>query len=104
MENLPDNRLVEREPLDPKAVHQKIDDLFTFNEPLTEERRQACQQMSEACQKLAHLIAEKLPEGIEQTVCANSLLSVALWARHGVTRRQVDIVVVASPGTLSLNA
>lgn len=83
-----------REPLDPAAVLLEIEEVFTFNPPLTPEQLTACQQIQEACKNLAKGIAKLVPEGKEQTVAINNLLATALWARHGITRRQVTVGAV----------
>lgn len=85
---------VNREPLDPAAIALEIEEVFTFNPPLTPDQLHACQQIQEACKHLAHGIAKLVPEGKEQTVAINNLLATALWARHGITRRQVTVGAV----------
>lgn len=85
---------VNREPLDPAAVLLEIEEVFTFNPPLTPEQVIACQQIQDACKHLAQGIAKLVPEGKEQTIAVNNLLATALWARHGITRRQVTVVAV----------
>jgi wyosine [tRNA(Phe)-imidazoG37] synthetase (radical SAM superfamily) len=83
-----------RPPLDPEALFLEIEEVFTFNPPLTPEQQQACQIISQSCKNLAQGIAKLVPEGKEQTVAINNLLATALWARHGITRRQVTVGAV----------
>jgi hypothetical protein len=96
----PSSREVKREPLDVPAIHREIDDIFTFNPPLTQEQFIACQQIQNACRTIAHVITEKAPEGREQIICTNSLLSVALFARQAITRRQVVVMSTMPPEEL----
>jgi hypothetical protein len=85
---------VNRDPVDPAAVALEIEEIFTFNPPLTPDQLTACQQIQDACKHLAHGIAKLVPEGKEQTIAINNLLATALWARHGITRRQVTVGAV----------
>jgi hypothetical protein len=85
-------------PTDPKEVKQEIDDVFIFNPPFSAEHLASCQKIQAACKALAEVIAEQVPEGKERTIAINGLLSVALYARHGITRRQILIGAVPQDG------
>jgi hypothetical protein len=85
------NEQVDRPPLDPEALRQEIEDVFTFGIPVTPEQHHACQQIQNACKTLAHGIMQLVPEGKEQTIAINNLLGVALWSRHGITRRSIIV-------------
>lgn len=93
------NNEVSREPITPETIKAEIDDVFVFNSPLSSQNQASCERIQEACRTLAHAIAEEVPEGKDQTVAINNLLAAALWARHGITRRQVA-VISASPVSL----
>lgn len=89
------NTQIEREPLNPEKIRQEIEDTFVFNPPLSSSSAAACAKIQNACKELALLIAYEVPEGKEQTIAVNNLLSVALFARQGITRRQIAVVVTA---------
>ena len=89
------NTEVYREPTSPTQIQQEIDDTFVFNAPMTQENANSCQQVQNACKALADVIAQTVPEGKERTICVNNILSCALFARHGITRRQVVLMVAA---------
>jgi hypothetical protein len=91
------NEQANHKPVDLKAVHLEIDDIFTFNAPLTQERQEACDKIQEACKHLAHTIAEALSDSKEQSIAINNVLAAALWVRHGITRRQIVMVAVPVP-------
>ena len=88
------NEQVNREPVDPAEIAAEIDEVFTFNSPQTTEQIEACRKIQASCKSLAHLISANVPEGKEQTIAVNSVLTAALWASQGITRRQVAIVAV----------
>lgn len=90
------NEQVDRPPLDLEALHQEIDDVFTFGIPITPQQNSACQQIQSACKILAHDVLRLVPEGKEQVIAINNLLAVALWSRHGITRRSI-IVAAGTP-------
>lgn len=85
------NEQVDRPPLDLEALRQEIEDVFTFGIPVTPEQHHACQQIQNACKTLAHGIINLVPEGKEQVIAINNLLGVALWSRHGITRRSIIV-------------
>lgn len=89
--------LVTREPLAIDETIQEIDDIFVFNPPQTQENLNKCLTIQNACKNLASLIARDVPEGKEQTIAINNLLATALWANHGILRRQVMVVAVSQP-------
>lgn len=91
------NNEVFRDPVDPQKTRQEIEDVFTFNAPHSKEHYASCQKIQTACKNLAQALIDEVPEGKEQTVAINNLLSAALFARHGITRRQVLMVSVAAP-------
>src|SRR5208337_1206463 len=95
------NTQVIREPISPEKIKLEIDDVFVFNPPLSFNHATSCQKIQDACKALAQVIADEVPEGKEQVIAINSLLSAALFARHGITRRQVVVVSCAAPGTIS---
>jgi hypothetical protein len=88
------NAEINREPINTEQAKQEIEDVFVFNAPSSVNTSFACQRIQNACKALAQAIAEEVPEGKERVVAINSLLSAALFARHGITRRQVVIVAV----------
>lgn len=88
------NAEVSRQPYDPATIMQDIDDVFVFNAPLTSDSARACDEIQTACKNLAKLVVDHVPEGKEQTIAINNILSAALFARHGMTRRQVFTGVV----------
>lgn len=90
------NTEVYREPVNPNQLKQEIDDVFVFNRPMTQENAASCARVQNACKVLADIIVQEVPEGRERIVCVNNLLSTALFASHGITRRQV-MLVAASP-------
>lgn len=90
------NTQVNREPVNPEQTQQDIDDIFVFRAPISQEHSDSCQKVQQACKDLAKLIAQEVPEGKEQTIAINNLLSTALFARHGITKRQV-LVMSAIP-------
>jgi hypothetical protein len=89
--------LVTREPVSLEDTLQEIDDVFVFNPPQSQENLTKCLTIQNACKSLASLIARDVPEGKEQTIAINSLLATALWANHGILRRQVVVVAVSQP-------
>jgi hypothetical protein len=91
------NAIVYREPISPEQVKQDIDDVFVFNSPMSQEHATSCEKIQAACHQLARVIADEVPEGRERSIAINNLLAVALVSRHGITRRQVLVVGVASP-------
>ena len=95
------NAQVSREPVSPEQIKQEIDDVFVFNPPLSIIHATSCQKIQDACKALAQVIADEVPEGKERVIAINNLLSTALFARHGITRRQVVVMSCAAPGTLS---
>lgn len=94
------NTEVSRPPVTPELIKDEINDVFVFNPPLSGQNLTSCQRVQNACRELAHVIAEEVPEGKEQTIAINNLLATALWARHGITRRQVVVIASASPEQL----
>jgi hypothetical protein len=90
------NTEVVREPLDLNKLKQEIDEVFTFQQPLTMAQLNSCLRVQFACRELAKTISEEVPEGKEQTIAINNLLSAALFASHGITRRQVIMGVVST--------
>jgi len=88
---------VKREPFDAEQFKREVDEMFVFAAAVVlPDQYKACQRIQKACRNLALLLVELLPEGNEQIVCRNTLLSVALWARHAIARRQV-MVAAANP-------
>lgn len=90
------DEIADRPPLDPEALALEIEEVFSFNPPLTVDQNHACQQIQNACKTLAHGILKLVPEGKEQTIAINQLLAAALWARHGICRRSI-IVAAGQP-------
>jgi hypothetical protein len=95
------NEIVTRKPVTPEQVKQEIDDVFVFNPPISAQHAASCDRIQKACKELAQAIAEEVPEGKEQTIAINNLLSTALFTRHGITRRQVVVVAMVTPDTPS---
>lgn len=93
------NTEVNREPVNLEKIKQEIDDVFIFKSPISNQHAESCQKIQNTCKALAQLIADEVPEGKEQTIAINNLLSAALFARHGITRRQVIMVAMAVPET-----
>ncbi len=89
--------LVTREPVSLEDTLQEIDDVFVFNPPQTHENLNKCLSIQNACKNLANVIARDVPEGKEQTIAINNLLATALWANHGILRRQVMVVAINQP-------
>jgi len=89
------NAQVPREPFNPEQIKQEINDVFVFNPPLSAIHAATCKKIQNACKELAQLIADEVPEGKEQTMAINNLLAVALFARHGITRRQIVVMAVS---------
>ena len=87
---------VDRPPLDPEQTTQDIIEAFAFSN-LTPEQEADCAEVQDACQKLALLIADKLPEGKEHTVAINNVLAAALWVRHGISRRKPVLMGTTAP-------
>jgi hypothetical protein len=90
------DEIVDRPPLNPEELTREIEEVFSFNPPLTVDQNHACQQIQNACKTLAHGILNLVPEGKEQTIAINQLLAAALWARHGICRRSI-IVAAGEP-------
>lgn len=88
-----------RPPVSVEQTKQEINDVFVFSVPISAQHTASCERIQKACKALAQAIAEEVPEGKEQTIAINNLLSTALFARHGITRRQVVVVAVVSPDT-----
>lgn len=88
------NNIVAREPVNLTEIQQEIEDVFVFRAPISQQHSESCQKIQQACKALSQLIVEEVPEGKERTIAVNNLLSVALFARHGITRRQVLIAPV----------
>lgn len=95
------NAQVYREPISPEQIKQEINDTFTFNVPLSAEHATSCEKVQKACQSLADLIVQEVPEGRERTVAINNLLSAALFSRHGITRRQVVLMVAVAESPIT---
>ena len=91
------DELVVREPVSPEDVQQELDDVFLFQGSQTQENLTKCQEIQAACKNLALLITKHVPQGKEQTIAVNNLVSTALFATHGINRRQVVLVAVAAP-------
>lgn len=87
------NTEVNREPaLTPQEINQEIDDTFTFNSPISIAHAQSCEKIHLACKSLAQLVVTEVPEGRERSIALNNILSAALFARHGFTKRQVALI------------
>lgn len=80
-----------------EQVKQEIQDVFVFNAPMSMEHLISCEKIQNACKALAQAIADEVPEGKERTIAINNLLSTALFARHGITRRQIHIGATEKP-------
>jgi hypothetical protein len=91
------DQMVQREPLSVEEVCRDIDDVFTFNVPHSQDNLRKCGEIQSICKSFAKKIVLDVPEGKEQTICLNNLLAVALWAAHGITRRQVSLAIVPLP-------
>ena len=88
---------VDRKPLNLDELILEIDEVFTFRSPSTSKQQDSCQHIQSCCKALAMAIVEMVPEGKEQVIAVNNLLGAALWASHGITKRQVTIVTVPPP-------
>jgi len=81
-----------RTPITPEDIKAEVNDVFVFNAPMSSQTLASCERIQNACRELALAIAEEVPEGKEQTIAINNLLATAIWARQGVTRRQVAVM------------
>jgi hypothetical protein len=84
-----------RQPVVLDDIRQEIDDVFVFNPPMSLAHQQSCEKIQTASKALAQVIAEEVPVGKEQTIAINNLLSAVLFARHGITKRQVMMMAAA---------
>jgi len=91
------DEVANREPISAEEVEQEVDDVFRFNPPQTQENLNKCKEIQAACKNLALLIIKHVPQGKEQVIAVNNLVSTALFACHGITRRQVVVVAVPNP-------
>lgn len=89
------NTEVYRPPTSLAQIKQEIDETFVFNAPLSQDHATSCEKIQNASKALADLIIQEVPEGKERVICVNNILSCALFARHGITRRQVVLMAVA---------
>ncbi len=86
-----------REPVSVQEVQDEIDDVFTFNPPQTADNQSKCQNIQSLCKQLAYVIARDVPQGKEQTIAINSVLSAALYSNHGILRRQIVMAAIPLP-------
>lgn len=91
------DEVANREPVSLEETLQDIDDVFVFNPPQTQDNLIKCERIQIACKSLAKLIAQDVPQGKEQTIAINNLLSTALFANHGILKRQIVLVAVGQP-------
>lgn len=90
-----------REPLDLEEEHKEIDELFAIRNTATPDQLESCEIVQKACRLLAHVITKHVPEGKERTIAVNNILSAALMARHGITKKPVAVVSCSIPSNES---
>lgn len=87
------DREVIREPFDPAAPAQEVDEVFQFNTNLTPAQAADCKHIEDYARGLAFDIAALVPPGKCQTVAINGIFGAVLWARQGIAgARQVELV------------
>jgi hypothetical protein len=77
---------------------------FEYHPPVTEERRQAHQQIRQNCFALATRIDVLLPDGREKSLAITHLEEVMFWANGGLARSPdpaADEPTPASPEALT---
>ena len=91
---------VNREPLDPEAGIQEVEDAFVFNnQPPSTAQRTMCEHVETYARRLAFEIATVVPEGKHRTVAINNVLGAVLWARQGIlTAREIEIKACCDGG------
>ena len=93
------DEIVNREPINLEDVRAEIDEIFNIQNPATVDQLLACNHVQELCHQLAQAMTELVPEGRERLIAINNILAAALWARHGITRKQIVICAVPPPNS-----
>lgn len=86
-----------REPISPETAIRDVEDAFVFNNQPTEHQVKLCQHIESWGKALAIEIASLVPEGKEQTVAINNVLSAVMWCRHGIMRQPTIEFVATGP-------
>lgn len=89
-----------REPYSPQAAIEDVESNFVFNNAPTEHQVKLCQHIEAFGKAMAIEIASLVPEGKEQTVAINNVLSAVMWCRHGIMRQPtIELVATSTPPT-----
>lgn len=86
-----------REPYSPEASIREVEDAFVFSNHPTEHQIKLCQHIETWGKALAVEIASLVPEGKEQTVAINNVLSAVMWCRHGIMKQPTIEFVATGP-------
>jgi hypothetical protein len=88
---------VSREPYSPQVVIEEIEKTFVFPTTQTEHQMKLCQHVEAWGKALAIEIASVVPEGKEQIVAINNVVSAVMWCRHAIMRQPTIEFVSTGP-------